>query len=132
MNSPQKNLKAITDFSKDFTKFQVDNLSLISSVATKLSPALSAVSLDDYFMERVSELFEDLYSIAAEDKPKEQQIQIRGICHEWVSQHMRNASNMTLVALTLWLDGAEDGRAALFAEAGIADAGNAAVASLSN
>lgn len=119
MNSPTKTLKAITDFSKDFTKFQVDNLGVISGVAAQLGPVLSAATMDDYFMERVDELVEDLTIIAAQDVSREQQMQIRATCHNWVNQHLRTASNMTLIALTLWLDGIEDGRASLFKAGGI-------------
>ena len=124
MNSPIKNIAAITDFSKDFTKFQVNNLALISSVADEIKPGLSSGLMDGYFMERVDELVEDLYIIASQDMTKERQLQIKASCINWVNQHLRNASNMILVALTLWLDGVEDGRAALFDEADIADSAN--------
>jgi hypothetical protein len=126
MNSPIKNIAAITDFSKDFTKFQVNNLALISSVADEIKPGLSSGLMDGYFMERVDELVEDLYIIASQDMSKERQLQIKASCISWVNQHLRTASNMTLVALTLWLDGAEDGRSSLLREAGISDSSNIA------
>jgi hypothetical protein len=122
MNSPIKNIAAITDFSKDFTKFQVNNLALISSVADEIKPGLSSGLMDGYFMERVDELVEDLYIIASQDMTKERQLQIKASCINWVNQHLRTASNMTLVALTLWLDGAEDGRTSLLNAAGLTDA----------
>lgn len=122
MNSPIKNIAAITDFSKDFTKFQVNNLALISSVADEIKPGLSSGLMDGYFMERVDELVEDLYIIASQDMTKERQLQIKASCINWVNQHLRTASNMTLVALTLWLDGAEDGRSSLLNAAGLTDA----------
>lgn len=121
MNSPIKNIAAITDFSKDFTKFQVNNLALISSVADEIKPGLSSGLMDGYFMERVDELVEDLYIIASQDMTKERQLQIKASCINWVNQHLRTASNMTLVALTLWLDGAEDGRSSLLNAAGLTD-----------
>lgn len=121
MTSPIKKLKAITDFSKDFTQFQVDNLSVISSVTSTLVPALSDALIDGYFMERVDELYEDLFITATQDVEREQHLAIKTACYEWVKQNMRTASNMTLVALILWLDGVEDGREALFSEAGISD-----------
>ncbi len=121
MNSPIKNIAAITDFSKDFTKFQVDNLAMISSVADEVKPGLASGLMDGYFMERVDELLEDLYIIASQDMSREMQMQIKSACISWVNQHLRNASNMTLVALTLWLDGAEDGRISLLSAAGISD-----------
>jgi hypothetical protein len=121
MNSPIKNIAAITDFSKDFTKFQVNNLALISSVADEIKPGLSSGLMDGYFMERVDELVEDLYIIASQDMTKERQLQIKASCINWVNQHLRTASNMTLVALTLWLDGAEDGRSSLLIAAGLTD-----------
>ncbi len=121
MNTSIKKLKAITDFSKDFTQFQVDNLSVISSVTSLLGPALSDGLMDGYFMERVNELYEDLFIIASQDVAREQLLPIKTACHEWVTQHLRNATNMTLVALTLWLDGVEDGREALLSEAGMPD-----------
>jgi hypothetical protein len=124
MNTPIKKLKAITDFSKDFTQFQVDNLSVISGVTGSLGSALADGLMDGYFMERVNELYEDLFIIASQDASREMQLQIKTTCHEWVNQHLRNASNMTLVALTLWLDGVEDGREALFDEADISDSAN--------
>ena len=119
MNAPTKMPKAITDFSKDFTKFQVDNLGVISGVAAQLGPALSAATVDDYFMERVDELVEDLTIIAAQDVSPQQQMHIRATCHNWVNQQLRGASNMTLIALTLWLDGIEDGRSSLLKAAGM-------------
>lgn len=121
MNTPIKKLKAITDFSKDFTQFQVDNLSVISSVTSQLGPALMDGLMDGYFMERVNELYEDLFIIASQDVAREQLLPIKTACHEWITQHLRNASNMTLVALTLWLDGVEDGREALLDEADMPD-----------
>lgn len=125
MNTPIKKLKAITDFSKDFTQFQVDNLSVISSVTSALAPALSDALIDGYFMERVDELYEDLFITASQDVAREQQLAIKTACFEWVNQNMRTATNMTLVALILWLDGVEDGRDALFNEAGIPDSADA-------
>tara|TARA_S200000501_G_C20755510_1_gene713649 strand:- start:713 stop:1078 length:366 start_codon:yes stop_codon:yes gene_type:complete len=118
MYSNEKNIKAIVDFSEDFTEFQVKHLSLISEMTSKLSPALNSLLLDDYLMDRVNELAEDLYLLASQNLPLEHHKKLKLDCFAWVNNNIRNSSNMSLIALVLWLDGIEDGCLALNEAAG--------------
>ena len=112
---------AIDRFSSDFTQFQVDNLSLISTVSSDLSTALKQRALDNYFMERVDEFEEDLVTTAVEEAEGDRPTATasKNLCLKYVEATIRRASNMTLIALVLWMDGPKDGKAELNKAAGI-------------
>jgi hypothetical protein len=112
---------AIERFSTDFTQFQIDNLALISKVTNDLSSALKKHVLDDYFMERVDEFEDDLVATAIEEAEGDRPATTAGknLCTKYVASTVRCASNITLIALVLWMDGPRDGMVTLFKEAGV-------------
>lgn len=117
-------LAAITNFEKDFEGFQVANLALLSSLASALEPALKESRLDDYFMNRVDDLREDLVETASEDlAPGDRGAHASAAiaCDAWIESHLRDLGDLAFLALVLWMDGPADGRAALFKAAKIQD-----------
>jgi hypothetical protein len=107
--------RAVEAFNKDFTEFQINQLILISTICKDIEIPLKKGCLNDFFKKQINDLIGDLGAIDANDVEKagkslrEQNIAMT-LCESWVDKNITQSSDLTLVAMTLWMHGPREGK----------------------